>query len=765
MNNNVLLNVPGMSKAGAMPFNFRIAANSSMENGLALRGTWGPTMANMIGTNAGAPFSASVNGALGSFGSGFYAISTSTQTQTCFGNPDALFAYGWVIIDGQGTAHPLPFYDYISSDINCTQTFTDTTVDNSGYTATIHGLGATSIYSRDGTLVAFGTSPSVTDRNGNVITYSGSSTSWTDSMGLKTLTSTGGTAPSYSWTDVNSGSPTISQTTTNLTLETNFGCSGITDLNNSSTTAMTTGFTLADSTSLAYSYEGTPSHSGKYTGRIYQVTFPQGGYARYTYSGGSNGIDCTYQNPPTLTRTLSNGDTTTYTLTHNLISGSNYNAVNKMVDPGGNETDYTFTGFNSTGASSAAQVLTQVLKYQSNGSGKTLLETDYYCYNTTFSSCSQSTSVGATVNLPVTKIIVFRQLNGMTNWAATETHYDSYGNVTYSAQYDFGGSSPVRATTMTYGSCTASCTTSSPTISSIGSNINDRPGEVVTTQNSSTVAQANYTYDSHGNLLSKQLWNGSSFIGQTTSNSYNANGTPSKTYDLANNETDYAYSSSDYIGCSSCTQFPFPTQVKDISTGDYVNVVWYGVGGVKSTVTDRNNATTTYCYNTGASCSGGTADPYWRVLQTIDPYTATVVMTYPSITSPDTLSNSFTFNSGNSINSTTVTTDGFGRPINSQTAQSPSGSNYDTVSATYAWSGNYRQVNTSQPCSVGLSSTCTTVHTTDIDPLGRLYTSSTTSNETLTHTYTQNDDLQCLHQHQPGRIPKRCRQSTTDWAA
>jgi hypothetical protein len=326
-------------------------------------------------------------------------------------------------------------------------------------------------------------------------------------------------------------------------LETNFGCSGITELNNSSTTSMTTGFTLADGRTLAYSYEGTPSHSGKYTGRVYQVTFPEGGYARYTYSGGNNGIDCVYQNPPTLTRTQGNGDKTTYTLTHNLISGSTYNAVNTVVDPGGNNTVYTFTGFTSTGVSSTAQVLTQVQKYKGTISTSNLLETDVYCYNTAFSSCSTSSAPGASVYLPVSKLIVFRQLAGMSNWAATETHFDTYGNVTYSAQYDFGGSTPTRATTTSYGSCSGGCTTLSPTISSIGSYINDKPGEIVTVQNGSTIAQANYTYDSNGNLLSTQVWNGSPFIGQTSNNTYNSNGTPLKSYGLNNNETDYAYAS------------------------------------------------------------------------------------------------------------------------------------------------------------------------------------------------------------------------------
>jgi YD repeat-containing protein len=164
----------------------------------------------------------------------------------------------------------------------------------------------------------------------------------------------------------------------------------------------------------------------------------------------------------------------------------------------------------------------------------------------------------------------------------------------------------------------------------------------------------------------------------------------------------------------------------------------------------RKPVITTYCYNTGSNCSGGTADSYWRVLQTIDPYSSTVTQTYPTGSSPATSSDSFTFNSGASIHSFAFTTDGYGRPIRTQTAQSPTGSDYDTNSVSYTWTGNYFTVNSSQPCSTTLGLDCSTVHAFEFDPLKRLYTESTTSNETITHTYTQNDDLAVLKPVPPG---------------
>ncbi len=158
------------------------------------------------------------------------------------------------------------------------------------------------------------------------------------------------------------------------------------------------------------------------------------------------------------------------------------------------------------------------------------------------------------------------------------------------------------------------------------------------------------------------------WIGQSSTNTYNSNGTPNIIYDLANVPTTYSYTGT-YIGCGGCTNFPFPTSIT--KGGLTISSAWYGVGGVKSTDVDASGNKTMYCYNTGGSCAGGTADPYWRRLQTIDPYGSTVLQAYPTGSSPDSSGTSFTFNSGNSIESVTNTTDGYGRIINSQKAQSP----------------------------------------------------------------------------------------------
>jgi RHS repeat-associated protein len=733
MNNNILLTVPVMSKAGAFGFNHSLSTSSYM----FVQGSPSTWSANMgippLGTS-GSPFYGSVNGLIGPGGSIWSVFYTTLTETTCNGSAQYVTS-GYYTYSSNGTRHYFPASDTTKSGTGsgCTTGFTDTTIDGSGITATIYGGSVTSMYLRNGTSVNFST---ITDSNGNSITASGTGTSFTDSLGLTALTTSGSGVPlQYKWTDVNGGSPTLSQLTSPLILKSVFSCSGTNDYDGgTTTTALTSGFSFPDGTSLGFTYETTPGFSPKVTGRLNQITLREGGTIAYTYGGGThNGLDCTYQNAPTLTRTLGNGDVTTYTLTHPQIGTSgNYQAVNTVIDPGGNKTIYTFTGFTSTGLAAlpTAQLLTQVQRYQGSS---TLLTTDVYCYNTNTSNCAT-----AVASYPITEVDVYHTIYGMSNSSRTQTKYDAYQNVTYSAQYDFGGTTAVRATTIRYGSCSAGCTGSSPTISAVGSNVNDKPGDVSTTQNGSNVAESRYTYDSHGNLLTTYAWNGSSWLSNPTANVYNSNGTISTVYDLGGNPTTYGYSSASYTSCGSCTNFPFATSVTKGGLTTYST--WNGVGSVKLTDKDANGNTTTYGYVNAL----GTADPYWRVMSVTDPLSNEVWKTYPTGSSPDTINSSFTFNSSNSIQNTTKTVDVYGRTSNVQTQQSPLATNYDTASPVYGWSTNYRTVASSLPCATTSGSTCPTTHTNYYDPLGRLYQGATVSNETVTHTYTQNDDLVVL---------------------
>jgi YD repeat-containing protein len=217
---------------------------------------------------------------------------------------------------------------------------------------------------------------------------------------------------------------------------------------------------------------------------------------------------------------------------------------------------------------------------------------------------------------------------------------------------------------ITYGSCTGSCNSTSPTISNTAmsaNNIYDKPGEVVAKQNANNVAQINYTYDSHGNLTSTQYWTGSTFIGQTSPNTYTSRGLPLTSYDVANYETTYTYSSAGYgDGCG--TIFPFPTQIKDIGTGMSTNYAYDCTGGVMTAAQNYNGTSSQVDYGyTTSPGTGAIADPFWRLMSTTDPLGSAVWNNYPTGASPDQSSTLFKYNSNNSENETFYDTDGYGR--------------------------------------------------------------------------------------------------------
>jgi RHS repeat-associated protein len=419
----------------------------------------------------------------------------------------------------------------------------------------------------------------------------------------------------------------------------------------------------------------------------------------------------------------------------------NYGNTTTVVDNGGNATVYTFTGLTSAGnaAYPVIQALTEVQHYQGAASPSNLLTTDVYCYNAVSGQPGNcSTAVVSEGTTGITEVDVYHTIYGMTTSSRTQTKYDKYGNVTYSAQYDFGGTGPTLATTTTYGTWNGS------TCVTVSSTVNNKPCDVLTSQSGANVAESRFSYDSHGNLLTAYKWTGSQWLSNATQNSYNSNGTPIVTYDLANNPTSYGYKPSSYVcGTVGCTNYPFATSIT--KGGLTTSSTWNGIGGVKVTEVGPNgttNQTTTYGYVT---CSGGTADPFWRALSVTDPLGNEVCKTYPSGSSPDSAATSFSFNSGGSVQNTTTTTDSYARTINVQRQQGPSATNYDTTSTGYGWSTNYRTVASSQPCSASAGGACSPVHTNYFDPLGRLREETTTSNETLTQTYPQNDVLSVLN--------------------
>ena len=234
------------------------------------------------------------------------------------------------------------------------------------------------------------------------------------------------------------------------------------------------------------------------------------GYNWNPNSAANDGLNCTYLVPNKMTRTTSDG-TVSYTLAFSLISGSNYKVTDTKIDIGGNKTVYTFTGLTSTGnaAAPAIQALTEVQYYQNTNTvtapmySSTPTKLVIYCYNS--SSPTVANCPTATVSEPVTEVDAFHssffrheQLRTAADtvrwWAVTGT-LPHYGNLTYSAQYDFGGTSPITATTNVF------AVNGSGNCSGISATIKNKICSSTTTVNGNTVAASKYAYSSTGNLL------------------------------------------------------------------------------------------------------------------------------------------------------------------------------------------------------------------------------------------------------------------------
>ena len=718
-NLNIMLNVPVYSKSGAFPLSFTLQANSYVYQKTFLDETtsWEPGLST--------PLRGSQSGLLGF--SLVFSSSTKTTNVLCPDGVTRTTTYtNWIVTFADGTKHPLPVADE-TDGANCfnpSGTFTDQTIDGSGYTVTVTGTSITSVYDSSGKSL---TTSAITDSNNNAISLAmtpGVSGVFTDTLGVNPAMTYGiqsGTGNNqngtYWWTDINRGSSQVTETNTAVELKSNFGCSYVADYDLTSKN-LTTSISFPDSTTFGIQYEGTPGGtSGQYTGRLSQLTLRRGGTISYQYPGG--GIDCNWMVPPTLKRVTSDG-TTTYTWAAVFNGGGNTTTV---VDNGGNKTVYTFTGLGAV--LPATQVLTQVQKYQNTGTVSspvyTLLTTDVYCYQG--SSGQPGNCATAAVSLPVTEVDVYHTINGMSNSSRTKTTFDKYGNVLVSAQYDFGATSPTVQTTTTYGTWNGSVCVS------VSSTVNNKPCDVLAVSGGNTVAESRFAYDSHGNLLTTYRWTGSSWLSNGTANTYNSNGTVVTSRDLANNPTSYAYN-----GTGGCNNL-FPTSITAGGLTTYKT--WNCTGGVPLTSSNPNSSTlvTTYGYQN----SSGTPEPFWRLSSVTDPLANKKWTTYATTS----INSSLSF--GSSINNATVTTDGYSRGVNHQTQQAPSSSTYDTTSSTDGWSNTYRSHFTSLPCATTLAASCSGPGVTTLsDVLGRPYTTTDGGGGIVTKTYSQNDVVTAL---------------------
>ncbi len=85
---------------------------------------------------------------------------------------------------------------------------------------------------------------------------------------------------------------------TNYTVQTSFGCSGVTDYPATPNVALVESIVLPDGSEYSFAYETTPGHSPNVTGRIASIALPSGGMISYSYPGSNNGIFARTGAPP-----------------------------------------------------------------------------------------------------------------------------------------------------------------------------------------------------------------------------------------------------------------------------------------------------------------------------------------------------------------------------------------------------------------------------------------------------------------------------------
>jgi RHS repeat-associated protein len=744
-NLTVSLNIPVMSKSGAFPFNAALVGGDSY---FSYNGT------NLQPGILAQPITPQIDGILSPFG---YAqvLYGHTYTGSACPSGDGTGSFvqylGLYLQMPDGTVHALPSTDSVytpGTGSTCHTMLSDQVIDGTGWTVALNGstynpadqAGVTVVSSGGMTVSAALNSLTLEDAQStpNEITYSVSQQTFTDTLGMAALTVNANAAGQLGWFDTLGNNPSESQTFlvgSNAMLKTSFGCSGKADYPATSYAAgLTTQITFPDTSTIGLTWEPNEVTTADYTGRLASITERSGGVITFNYNpGGATsapyGLNCTNLVPNSLTRATTDG-----TVTYNWASLSGGGSTTTKLDIGQNKTVYTF---------SASGIITEIQTFLNRGSISAPLyaspatNTVTYCYDAgptpTVSSCPT-----ASVYEPVTQLAVFTSPNGLSPSESYQT-FDSYGNVTYSAQYDFGGSSPMVATTNTM------AVSGSGNCSAIENSINNKICSSTTSILGNTVGASKFTYSAQGNLLAT-LYSpngGSSFVGCTASwNTYRANGEPTAIYDANCNLTVLTYScSSTYYSPVVPTYCPFATERTKGGLSTYSH--WNSYGGVKTEDVDANGNVTLYCYNNtaGTSCNGSVADPWSRVMAIVDPLNNEVFKTY----SPTGLTTDFSFNAGNSVKNATTTLDGYGRPINVQKQQGPSASNWDTASTFRSFSSVLPSTQTTNPCSQTLGAQCGTTYGPTVSGAvltGGLFESITTqsgSNAVTKTTYNEGD--------------------------
>lgn len=458
-----------------------------------------------------------------------------------------------------------------------------------------------------------------TDRNGNEITTTDGST-FTDTLGMTALSVTGSSSapPMVLTYTTTSGTPaSFTVNYTQKTVQTNFACSGIGDYGPTAVNLVSS-ISLPDGSSYSFDYEPTPGVSGSVTGRVSTITLRTGGTITYTYTGGSNGIECADGSTSGISRTTMDG-TTDYSR-----SGSGTAWTTTILDAS-TPRNQTTINFQTAGTPANFYETHRTVYQGSTGTPPILLQTDT-CYDSAAEPNCSTTAVA----LPVSEI---KKYTILPNAQQSLTDVKISGPVpTEVDEYDFGAAphgSLLRKTLYTY--------------ASLGNGIGAMPDTITVQDGSGTQkAQTTFGYDetaatptsgvpqhvaingSRGNETSVTQWVSSTAPTLVSHFTYDDAGNMITSKDSAGNQTQYSYadSFSDGVNRSSLAYLTQATQPATGSVAHITKIQYDANTGLPTASWDLNNNETTYSY-----------DSLLRPLQINSPDGGQTVYSYDSATS------------------------------------------------------------------------------------------------------------------------------------
>jgi RHS repeat-associated protein len=618
-------------------------------------------------------------------------------------------------IDMRGFVHEFPNGPICLSSSNGTPVLL---TDGSGYTIRVNPSNTPSTVTLpNGTVVypftvgAYPLNAKIVDVNGNNISQSvepGTFTyTFTDTLGTTNALALSGNSSTNCYSGINSytyptsaGSASINVNCSQHTIQTNFGCANISEFTPAAE-YLPDSIDLPDGSQYALTYES--QVVGTVTGRLSSITYPNGSITTFQYTGTNNGISCTDGGPSGLIVTDADGVWT-------YIRSGNVTTVTSPP-PANNKTIYTFV--QEVGPPQAT-FPTQVQIYQG---GSQLLQTITTCYNGNLTNCATATAP----TFPITETDTFTTFGSSAQASHIKRLFDSFGNTTLSAFYDFGASTPTRQIVESgFGASWNGSTTAPACSTTIGSGVNDVPCQIQVWDGSNNVLRSTYfaygTTTNPGSVLKKAVWTGgSSFL--VTSATYNSNGTLATTTDANGNVTTNSYQSCNALNNS------LLSKVTPAVSSLAIQFSWDpGCNLAKMISATGPN---------GYPISTSYGDPLWRPTAIKDQLNNTVTMNYGH--SPISVESQMSF--GSSDFDSLDTADALGRPYLSQHIESANG-NWDTVQRGYSWDGTGRVTTVTTPCVAARGSGCSNgTTTTTHDALGRTLIKTDGGGKTLTYGY------------------------------